>query len=356
MMTTYSSVQRRARAKRILVFVAAVLVALLLLAGLGFAALFLVQESGADAGQAVQIEIPEGSSTAQIGERLAKAGVIGNSNMFRLQARLAGADASLKAGVYELTTGSSYSDVISALSKGPDNEFFVVTIPEGFVVEQIAARLEEQANIPSQEFLVLAKTGAAQFAPDHPYLSQAYSGSLEGYLFPKTYRFKAGTTASAAIEAMLDQFDVEFEQVDMTIPEARGMSVHEVVVLASMIEREAKVATERDLVSSVIYNRLGKGMRLEIDATIEYVLPGNRFRLRNSDLAVDSPYNTYRNQGLPPGAISNPGLASLMAAATPAQTDYLYYVLTSEDGSHTFCRTLDEFLVAKAKSKEVFGK
>ncbi|MDO8987466.1 MAG: endolytic transglycosylase MltG, partial [Coriobacteriia bacterium] len=202
----------------------------------------------------------------------------------------------------------------------------------------------------------LAKTGAAQFAPDHPYLSGAYAGSLEGYLFPKTYRFKAGTTATEAIEAMLDQFDVEFQRVDMTFPESRGISVHEVVVLASMIEREVKIDTERELVSSVIYNRLGRGMLLEIDATIEYVLPGNRFRLRNSDLALDSPYNTYRYEGLPPGAISNPGSASLMAAARPAQTDYLYYVLTSKDGSHTFCKTQDEFFVAKAKSKEVFGK
>lgn len=355
-MATCSAAQRRDRVKRILQFTTVVLVALLLCTGVGFWALFLGQQSGVDSGRSVQIEIPEGSSTAQIGEQLAKAGVIGNANMFRLRARLSGADSLLRAGVYELTTGSAYSDVIAVLRQGPDSEYFVVTIPEGFVLEQIATRLEEQASIPAQEFLTLAKTGAAQFAPDHPYLSQAYAGSLEGYLFPKTYRFKAGTTAAGAIDAMLDQFDVEFQQVDMTVPETRGMSVHEVVVLASMIEREAKVATERELVSSVIYNRLSKGMLLEIDATIEYVLPGNRFRLRNSDLALDSPYNTYRYKGLPPGAISNPGLASLMAAASPAQTAYLYYVLTSKDGSHTFCKTQEEFLVAKAKSKEVFGK
>ena len=106
----------------------------------------------------------------------------------------------------------------------------------------------------------------------------------------------------------------------------------------------------------MIYNRLAKGMRLEIDATIEYVLPGNRFRLKNSDLQVDSPYNTYRNSGLPPGPISNPGLASLEAAAHPAESEYLYYVLTGRDGSHTFATNAEEFLEAKKLSKEVFGK
>jgi UPF0755 protein len=125
------------------------------------------------------------------------------------------------------------------------------------------------------------------------------------------------------------------------------------VTLASMIEREARLAEERPLVSSVIYNRLAIGMKLEIDATIEYVIKKNRPRLPNSDLAVESPYNTYKYAGLPPGPIASPGLASLEAAAAPAQTEYIYYVLTGTDGSHTFCVTYEEFLVAKEKSREV---
>ena len=144
--------------------------------------------------------------------------------------------------------------------------------------------------------------------------------------------------------------------MDTAGAEERGLDLHELVTVASMIEREARVAEERELISSVIYNRLDQGMRLEIDATIEYVLPGNRFRLRNSDLEIDSPYNTYRNAGLPPGPISNPGLASLQAAAAPADTDYLYYVLTGTDGSHTFATNVDDFLAAKRLSKEVFGQ
>jgi UPF0755 protein len=144
--------------------------------------------------------------------------------------------------------------------------------------------------------------------------------------------------------------------VDTTAAQADGFDIAELVTVASIIERETKVARERPLVSSVIRNRLESGMRLQIDATIEYVLPGNRFRLRNSDLQLDSPYNTYRNEGLPPGPIANPGLASLKAAAQPADTDFVYYVLTGKDGSHTFAETNEEFLRAKEKSKEVFGQ
>jgi len=155
---------------------------------------------------------------------------------------------------------------------------------------------------------------------------------------------------------MLRQFDTEIASVDTTQATRRGLSFNDLVVLASMIERESKLDEERPLVSSVIHNRLAKNMLLEIDATIEYVLPGNRFRLRNSDLRIDSPYNTYRRKGLPPGPISNPGLASLKAAAAPADTEYLYYVLTGKDGSHTFAETKAEFLIAKQKSKEVFGR
>lgn len=307
-------------------------------------------------GKPVTVEIPPGSSTAEIARILADAGVVENANMFRLQARLSEADGELKAGEYELETGMFYDEVIIALAAGPEMHFVTVTIPEGFVIEQIAQRFEEQAGIPADEFTTLAKTGGAMEFPDHPYLASAYQGSLEGYLFPKTYQLEEGTTAREAIEMMLDQFDDEITSVDTSAAAARGVELHELVTIASIIEREAKVADERPLVSSVIYNRLEIGMRLEIDATIEYVLPGNTFRLTLEDLRTQSPYNTYLNKGLPPGPISSPGLASLQAAAEPAATEYIYYVLTAKDGSHTFATNAEDFLAAKRKSKEVFGQ
>jgi UPF0755 protein len=235
-------------------------------------------------------------------------------------------------------------------------EYVSVTIPEGFVLTQIAERLETKAGIPKADFLGLAQGHADEFSADHPYLADAYKGSLEGYLFPKTYRIKQGSTARDVIEMMLKQFDAEMKSVDTSEATSHGLSFNQLVVLASMIERESKLDKERPLVASVIYNRLARGMRLEIDATIEYILPGNRFRLTNRDLRVKSPYNTYRLAGLPPGPISNPGLAALEAAASPADTDYLYYVLTGKDGSHTFATNKADFLIAKKKSKEVFGR
>lgn len=308
------------------------------------------------AGKPTQVQVPAGSSTREIARLLSNAGVVRNANMFRLQTRLAEADGKLRAGVYDLSTGMPYELVIERLEEGPPISYVTVTIPEGFVLDQIAARLEKQAGIPQDEFMALARGGAGEFADGHPYLSDVYRDSLEGYLFPKTYRIKEGAGATEVIEMMLDQFDKELEQVDTDAAAARGLSLNELVVAASMIERETRVDKERRLVSSVIYNRLARSMRLEIDATIEYVLPGNRFRLRYSDLRIDSPYNTYRNKGLPPGPISNPGLESLKAAADPAETDYIYYVLTSKNGTHTFATNERDFLRAKTKSKEVFGR
>lgn len=308
------------------------------------------------AGRTVRVSIPEGSGTTAIGRSLAGAGVVPNALAFRLVVRLTGADGHLRAGVYELRTGTSYSDAIAALRKGPDTDIVVVTIPEGFVIDQVAERFAKQADISKADLLRLAKGGAPQFSAAHPYLKGAYGGSLEGYLFPKTYQVRRGAAAADVIEMMLDQFDREIASVDVGSAQASGISLKDLVIMASMIERETKLANERALVSSVIRNRLARGMKLEIDATIEYVLPGNHFRLTNRQIRIDSPYNTYRYAGLPVGPIANPGLASLQAAAHPAQTAYLYYVLTGKDGSHTFATNKADFLVAKRKSKEVFGR
>lgn len=315
--------------------------------------LLLKPDVAVEAGQPVVVEVPEGAGTAQIARLLASAGVVENAQMFRLRARLDGIDGQLKPGTYELATRMPYDELVKRLLAGPPMAFIDVTIPEGFTVDQIAARLEDKAGIPSDEFLAIAKNDAARYAQERPYLRDVKNGSLEGYLFPKTYRVTESMTAADVIELMLDQFDAEIAKVDLAYAESKNLTLHDVVIIASMIEREARLAQERPLVSSVIYNRLKKRMKLEIDATIEYVLPGNRPRLLNKHLQIDSPYNTYRYPGLPIGPISNPGLASLKAAAEPADTQYLYYVLTGTDGSHTFARTYEEFQRAKAKSKEV---
>lgn len=308
------------------------------------------------AGRAVTLVVPSGASTGDIGELLANAGVVANANAFRAVVRDAGAGADLRAGTYELRTGMSYEEALAALTRGPSVEYTTVTIPEGWRVDQVAARLEKEAGIPADEFMALADAGAARFAAGHPYLEGAYRGSLEGFLFPKTYRIVAGSTATDVIEMMLRQFDKELASVDVSGAEKAGLSLPQLVIMASIVERETKLAKERPLVSSVIYNRLDRGMKLDMCSTVEYVLKVHKRRLSYADLKVDSPYNTYTHAGLPPGPIASPGLASLKAAASPADTGYLYYVLTGRDGSHTFARTEAEFARAKAKSKQVFGE
>jgi len=307
-------------------------------------------------GKPVQVEVPSGASTAKIAETMADKGVVANEVMFRIQTRLAEADGKLRAGVYDLSTGMPYDLVIAKLEEGPPIKYTTVTIPEGFVLGQIATRLSKEAGISKKEFLALARGGAAEFADEHPYLEGAYNGSLEGYLFPKTYRLKEGATARDAIETMLDQFDREVSTLDTSTATARGLTMPQIVTIASIIEKEARLPKERPLVSSVIYNRLKRDMKLEICATVEYVLPGNRFRLTWAETRTPSDYNTYLHKGLPPGPISNPGLASLKAAVAPAKTDYIYYVLTGKDGSQTYAANAADFAKAKRKSKEVFGK
>ncbi len=305
------------------------------------------------AGQPVQIEVAPGADTKTIANALAAAGVVDNSSMFRLKARLGGVDGDLRPGVYDFATGMTYTEVFRALLAGPPIPYVKVTIPEGFTVEQIGARLEKDLGIPAAEFDELALKRGSEFATGYPFLADVTTGSLEGYLFPKTYNIAEGSSARDAIRLMLGQFEREIKAVDLSRAEASGLSLHQVVTIASMIEREARIADERPLVSSVIYNRLSRDMHLEIDATIEYILPGTRPRLLNKHLKIDSPYNTYLYGGLPPGPIASPGIASLQAAANPADTGYLYYVLTGKDGSHTFTTNKADFLKAKEKSREV---
>jgi UPF0755 protein len=301
------------------------------------------------AGTEVEVIIPLGSDTRTIAEKLADAGVVANPYMFRIQSRMIHADGKLKAGAYVLVTGMEYAAVIDRLQVGPPVESVTLVVPEGLTIDQVAERLQARSGISAVEFKQLAKSGADRF--DRTFLKTNSTKSLEGYLFPKTYRIKKGATASDVIDMMLDQFEEETAGLDLTRARAKGVDVHGVVTIASMVERETRLAKERPVVASVVYNRLDKHMYLEIDATIQYLL-GNKPRLLYRDLKVKSPYNTYLHKGLPPGPIASPGLASLRAAADPATTGYLFYVLTGKDGSHTFASNQADFLAAKKRAKE----
>jgi len=297
----------------------------------------------------VTVVVPKGSSSDAVATLLADDGVVSSPTMFRLRAAMLGAIDSLKAGTYDLKTGSSYDAVIARLQAGPSVTYFTLTIPEGWTITQIAQRVEAKTGIPSSDFTALATTGRSKF--DFPFLAQDQTSSLEGYLFPKTYLVKKGTTADALIRMMLVQYGEETSSLDLSYARSKNLTLRDVTIIASIIEHEVSLDKDRPLVASVIYNRLKAHMRLQLDSTVEYVV-GGKPRLSLQDLKTPSPYNTYLHQGLPPGPIDNPGLASLRAAAMPANTAYLYYVLTRKDGSQSFAVTYQQFLALKAQAKK----
>jgi len=338
-----TAVRRRLR-------VAFSLLALVILAGaLGVWSTLYRANANVPAGRAVTITIARGASGDQVATQLAKAGVVANPTMFRLRATMLGANGKLKPGTYTMATGSSYEGVIAALVRGPLIEYITVTIPEGWGVDKTAARMQEKLGIPAAEFIKLATTGAKQF--DFAFLADDPTPTLEGYLFPKTYDFKKGVKATDVIRIMLTQYGTETATLDYSYSKSKELTPHDVLTIASIIEREAQVDKDRPKVASVIYNRLAIGMRLQLDSTVQYALNG-KAKLTLNDLKTDSPYNTYVYKGLPPGPICSPGMSAIKAAAQPAKTNYLYYILTHKDGSQSFATNYADFLRLKAQFKK----
>lgn len=267
------------------------------------------------------VVVPQGETTWQIGRRLAEARVVRSARAVVVASKLRRVDGRLRSGEYALSPAQSAWQIVGILARG-EAILHRLTIPEGYTVTQIADALAEAELADRGRFLDLALRS-------------------EGYLFPDTYLLPRGLGEEALIARFLGRFDAVIGADLREAARARGMSLHQLVTVASMIEREARVPVERAVIAGVIYNRLRLGMRLEIDATVLYALGRHKAELSFADLAVDSPYNTYRNHGLPPGPIANPGLAAVAAAAAPAETPFLYYVLRP-DGSHHFSRTLSE--------------
>jgi UPF0755 protein len=342
------------RGSRITIIVLMSVAAVLLIAAGVTGWLFTRTEHPTAAGQHVEVRIPQGAGVEQIGRMLSSYGVINNALAFDLRVKLA--HTSLRPGTYELATGMPDDLVASQLAKGPQITYYDIPIPPGFTAKQVAKRFAARAGVSEDEMMSLVTSGAPQFAGEHPYLQGAFGGSLEGFLCPATYRIKQGTKPAAIVEMMLDKTDQVVAGLDLGYAKSKNLTLTDVVTIASIIEREAKLSKDRPNVASVIYNRLHAHMRLQLDSTVFYVAPEGTSHLSNSDLYIDSPYNTYRHAGLPPGPIANPGVDALNAAAHPTQSKYLYYVLTGKDGSQTFATTYAGFLAAVKKYHQVFGQ
>ncbi len=230
--------------------------------------------------------------------------------------------------------------------KKPVVRVYKVTVPEGLTVKATAGRFAEatRGSITAEEFLEAATAGGYSYS----FLEGVPAGNLEGYLFPNTYEVTSQTTARRAVKMMLKSFSKETDDLDWSRAEALGLSAYDVVIAASIIEKEVKFPQERPLVASVIYNRLKKNMKLGMCSTVLYALGEWKPELSIKDTQVDSPYNTYRIDGLPPGPICNPGFESISAALNPAATDYLYFLVTSPDGHHSFTADYKQFEQWKA--------
>ena len=283
------------------------------------------------------VDIPPGSSTTTIGDRLVAGGVVRDRLTFRLSVLMSGQARILKAGEYRFDHPMTALEVIGKIARG-DVYAIAVTFPEGLAVPEMGAIAEMHGVGPAAAFVEAANETSEIRALDPA------ARTLEGYLFPETYRVNRRIDPAKLVHMMVERFGHVLTPELKQATKARGLSIHQLVTLASLVEKETARPEERPVVAAVYLNRFRIGMALQCDPTLIYALQregkyhGN---LRRDDLAFDSPYNTYRYPGLPPGPIASPGKSSLEATARPADVDYLYFV-SRNDGSHAFAATLDE--------------
>jgi UPF0755 protein len=280
-----------------------------------------------------------------IAERLEEKGLVRHRYAFVFMARLLGESNHMKAGEYELQPSMPLVQIIDKLARG-DATAVWFTVPEGYTVDQVADTLAELGMVDRRRFLKFAEFGGARFDAG----LKIPRRSLEGYLFPDSYKFKKGVSERTIAAGMLHNFHSKVVEDLGEDVRASSLPLDKIVTLASLIEREARVPEDRPLIAAVIYNRMKRHMLLQIDASVLYALGHHKERVLLADLKVDSPYNTYKYPGLPPGPICSPGLASIRAALRPARADYLYYVART-DGSHIFSTTLAEHNAAVRRAR-----
>lgn len=295
------------------------------------------------------VEVPAQSGLFGVAQALQEAGAIRSRLAFVSLALLRGSARALRAGEYELPRGASTWTVLRLVESGKVKPR-VVTIPEGYGLADIAKLLAREGLVTEEEIL--------RASVDKTLLQHlgVQGSSLEGYLFPDTYYFRKGQRAEDLLGRMVQQTRELLTPELLAEAKSKNLSVHQLLTLASIVEREAKLDEERPLIAAVFWNRLKAGMPLQADPTVAYVLGKNGKVLSREDLAVDSPYNTYRYPGLPPGPIANPGKASIMAALRPASVGYLYFV-SLDDTHHLFSVSLAQHqeAIARARSHRTRG-
>ncbi|NLI88878.1 MAG: endolytic transglycosylase MltG [Epulopiscium sp.] len=305
----------------------------------------------------VKIKVNRGATTEDIAQAVYDGGLISNKLWFRLQSKLYKFDGKYKEGTFSLNTTMDEKAMMEALTTNQlaDNAEIKVTIPEGFNIIQIAERLEKEGIVSKDDFL--AAVNEKEY--DYDFLQGTNPNKknrLEGYLFPDTYFFPEGITSEAIIIRMLNRFEEITNNYSQRFADSQ-YSFDEIITIASIIEQEARLDEERPIISGVIYNRIDDSMNLQMCSTVQYTLEKKKANLSYDDLEVESPYNTYKYEGLPIGAICSPGEASIKAALYPEEHDYFFFVVKDpEEGSHAFSTTLGEHNSRKTEYKQTVDK
>lgn len=314
-------------------------------------------------GNDVVIEIPKDASAKEIAKILHENGLIKFPRAFLSRLKDSQYRGKLKSGTYTLNDGMNTLEMMEIMSKEDENSKIVkqLVIPEGYSVDMIAAKCQEEGICSSTDFVNAVKSITSA---DFEYLEDVPSGidvryKLEGYLFPATYDITKNTKAIDLVNMMLDAFEAYYTAEMRTAALERNLNSFQVLTMASMIEREAKLDEERPRIASVFYNRMEADMLLQVDSTVLYAITDGRYdiqELSTDDLSVLSPYNTYVYKGLPVGPICNPGLACINAVLNPDETDYLYYRIADEEkGMHVFSETYEEHMAPKIGGTDTDG-
>lgn len=303
----------------------------------------------------VEVQIPKGSTTKEIADLLQEKGLITNSLWFRIESRMNNYDSHFRYGTFTLNTTMDQEEIMKILQTGGEQEKGIkLTIPEGFTTQDIAKRVESLGLAKASDFLE-SITDAEEYGYDFIYQIPKRNHRLEGYLFPATYEIREGATPKEIVSKMLKKFEQVYTSEYQQRAEELGYTMDQIITIASIIEKEARLDEERAKIAGVIYNRLNQNMKLQMCSTVMFVLGKPKARLLYKDLEIESPYNTYLYEDLPPGPIANPGEASIRAALYPEEHDYLYFVVENEEtGQHHFSKTGEEHERAKQKYNQKF--
>lgn len=287
----------------------------------------------------INVKIQAGLSTAEIADRLAEKGVIGSSWKFRILSRLRGYDDKFRPGSYTFTANMEDDEVFAKLLTG-EKRLIQFTIPEGFGVKEIAERLYNLDLVNKEDFLKAAE----DFAPyDYMRKHENVFFAAEGFLFPDTYTVESDMEIEELLSLMANTLDEKLKPAMRTQAEKMGLSIYDLITLASLVEREVRFPEDRPIVAQVLLKRIKLNMPLQTDATLQYLMDAPKEEVSIADTQIDSPYNTYQHVGLPPGPIANPGMASIEAVLHPSETEYLYFVADKRGHNH-YAYTYEEHL------------